>query len=195
MPLQKTFTATDRDAWRTWLASNHASETVVWVLFQKKRTGESCMSYDDSVEEALCFGWIDSIIRRIDENTYARKFTPRTDTANWSELNKRRVAKCIQEGRMTAVGLAKITYADPSNYKGSTTRGRKSPRQPASLPAFMAKGLHTNEKAWKNFSAMPPSHQRNYILWITTAKRDETRERRLKEAIRMLNQNKRLGLK
>jgi uncharacterized protein YdeI (YjbR/CyaY-like superfamily) len=195
MPLQKTFKATDRDTWRTWLASNHASETVVWVLFQKKHTGESGMSYDDSVEEALCFGWIDSIIKRIDENTYARKFTPRTDAANWSELNKRRVAKCIQEGRMTAIGLAKITYANPGDYQGSTTGARKAPRQPASLPAFMAKGLRASERAWKNFSAMPPSHQRNYILWITTAKREETRERRLNEAIRLLNQNKRLGLK
>jgi uncharacterized protein YdeI (YjbR/CyaY-like superfamily) len=194
MPLQKTFKATDRETWRTWLASNHASETVVWVLFQKKHTGESCMSYDDSVEEALCFGWIDSIIKRIDDKTYARKFTPRIDSANWSELNKRRVAKCIQEGRMTEIGLAKVTYADPGNYKASRPGG-KTQRQPLSVPAFMSKGLRANEKAWKNFSTMPPSHQRNYILWISSAKLEETRERRLKEAIRMLNNNKQLGLK
>ena len=96
---------------------------------------------------------------------------------------------------MTEIGLAKVTYADPGNYKGAARLDRKSSRQPASLPAFMAKGLRANEEAWKNFSSMPPSHQRNYILWITSAKLDETRERRLKEAIRMLNQNKRLGLK
>jgi uncharacterized protein YdeI (YjbR/CyaY-like superfamily) len=195
MPIQKTFKATDRNAWRTWLTSNHASETEVWLVFQKKHTGESSMPYEDSVEEALCFGWIDSIIKRIDENTYARKFTPRTDTANWSELNKRRVAKCIQEGRMTEIGLAKVTYSNPGTYKGSANPARKSPRKPSPLPAFMAKTLRANEKAWKSFSAMPPSHQRNYIMWITMAKRDETRERRLKEAIRMLNQNKPLGLK
>jgi len=195
MAIQKSFKATDRDTWRAWLASNHALENEVWVLFQKKHTGESCMSYDDSVEEALCFGWIDSIVKRIDENTYTRKFTPRTDTANWSELNKRRAAKCIQEGRMTEIGLAKITYSNPGTYKGSASPGSKSLRQPPALPAFMAKGLRANEKAWKNFSSMPPSHQRNYIVWITMAKRDETRERRLKEAIRMLNQNKPLGLK
>jgi len=152
------------------------------------------MSYDDSVEEALCFGWIDSIIKSIDDKTYARKFTPRTDSENWSELNKRRVAKCIQEGRMTEIGLAKVTYADPGNYEASRPGG-KTQRQPLSVPAFMSKGLRANEKAWKNFSTMPPSHQRNYILWISSAKLEETRERRLKEAIRMLNNNKQLGLK
>src|SRR5215469_9267504 len=116
MPLQKTFKAPDRNTWRSWLASNHASENEVWVIYQKKHTGESCISYEDSVEEALCFGWIDSIIKRIDDKSYARKFTPRTNVENWSELNKKRAAKCIQEGRMTEIGRAKITYANPESY-------------------------------------------------------------------------------
>jgi uncharacterized protein YdeI (YjbR/CyaY-like superfamily) len=153
------------------------------------------MSYEDSVEEALCFGWIDSIIKRIDEDSFARKFTPRTDTTNWSELNKKRVAKCIQEGRMTEIGLAKVSYSDPAIYKGRNPRAaRLLPKSP-SLPGFMANALQAHDKAWKSFNAMPPSHQRNYILWITMAKRTETREKRLKEAIQLLNENKRLGLK
>jgi len=153
------------------------------------------MSYEDSVEEALCFGWIDSIIKRIDDNTFARKFTPRTDSENWSELNKKRVAKCIQEGRMTEIGLAKISYTNPETYKSPARASAKPTRKPLAVPAFMAKALQANQKAWKSFDAMPPSHQRNYILWITMAKRAETREKRLKEAIQMLNKNQRLGLK
>src|SRR5256712_10808633 len=96
MKTLKTFRAGDRESWRAWLTKNHASEREVWVVFPKKHTGEKCMSYEDSVEEALCHGWIDSIIKRIDDETYARKFTPRTNNENWSEVNKRRVAKCIR---------------------------------------------------------------------------------------------------
>jgi hypothetical protein len=109
MKILKTFERRT-ESWRAWLAKNHASEREVWVIFPKKHTGEKCMSYEDSVEEALCHGWIDSIIKRIDDQTYARKFTPRTDNLNWSDVNKRRVAKCIREGRMTEIGLAKIAY-------------------------------------------------------------------------------------
>jgi len=147
------------------------------------------MSYEESVEEALCYGWIDSIIKRIDEDTYARKFTPRTDGANWSEVNKRRVEKCIREGRMTEIGLAKIKYAN------ATARPR--PRLPKKLevPDFMAKALKRNPDAWKNFKALAPSYQRYYIGWIILAKREETREKRLNEAIRLLAENKKLGLK
>jgi len=195
MPPQKTFKATDRDTWRTWLATNHACEREVWVVFQKKHTNASCMSYEDSVEEALCFGWIDSLIKRIDENTFARKFTPRTDTTTWSDLNKKRVAKCIQQGRMTEIGLAKVSYPDPGIYKGRNPRATRNLPKTLSLPGFMEKALRAHDKAWKSFNSMPTSHQRNYILWITTAKRTETREKRLKEAIQLLNENKPLGLK
>jgi uncharacterized protein YdeI (YjbR/CyaY-like superfamily) len=186
---QKTFRATDRGEWRAWLDENYATQKEVWVVFLKKHTGESCMSYEESVEEALCFGWIDSIVKRLDDATYARKFTPRTDSENWSDINKRRVAKCIQEGRMTEVGLAKINYSN-AERPPRPTRPKEVP-----VPTFMTRALRTNPKAWANFNALAPSYQRNYTLWITMAKQEETRERRLKEAIRMLAQNKKLGLK
>lgn len=147
------------------------------------------MSYEDSVEEALCHGWIDSIIKRIDENRYARKFTPRTDNQNWSELNKRRVAKLIREGRMTEIGLAKVKYSK------AESQPRKSRPEVLSVPAFLEQGLRQNKRAWENFIRLAPSHKRNYILWITMAKREETRAKRLQEAIQLLVQNKKLGLK
>ncbi len=184
----KTFRAKDRESWRTWLAANHASEREVWVVFPKKQTGESCMSYEESVEEALCHGWIDSIIKRIDENRYARKFTPRTDNQNWSELNKRRVAKLIQEGRMTEIGLTKVSYAK--------TEPQPRKPKPESLidAAFVEEGLRKEKQAWENFIRLAPSYKRRYVVWISMAKREETRAKRLQESIRLLRENKKLPL-
>jgi uncharacterized protein YdeI (YjbR/CyaY-like superfamily) len=153
------------------------------------------MSYEDAVEEALCYGWIDSLVRRIDDNIFARKFTPRTNTANWSETNKRRVAKCIREGRMTAMGMSKITFANPHQKPVLSSSSQKAKAKSAPVPAFMRKALMAYPQVWKNFSSLPPSHQRRYAMWVTVAKRQETREKRLAEAIRMLGKNERLGLK
>jgi uncharacterized protein YdeI (YjbR/CyaY-like superfamily) len=196
MKAMKRFAATDRSTWRSWLAANYASEREVWVVFQKKHTGQICLSYEDSVEEALCFGWIDSTVRRLDDDSYARKFTPRIDNANWSESNKRRVAKCIKDGRMTAIGLAKVAYANPENYQ-APAKLSANPAKPiaVAIPSFLSKALRADATVWKNFNSLPPSHQCSYIGWITQAKREETQERRLNEAIRMLAENKRLGLK
>ena len=189
MKNRKTFRARDRESWRAWLAQNHASEREVWVVFPRKQTGERCMSYEDSVEEALCHGWIDSIIKRVDDNSYARKFTPRSDNQNWSELNKRRVAKLIQEGRMTEIGLAKI------GYSSAEPKPRPAIPKVVTLPAFMEQALRKKKKAWENFESLAPSHRRNYIVWVTWAKREETRAKRLQEAIQLLSVNKKLGLK
>jgi uncharacterized protein YdeI (YjbR/CyaY-like superfamily) len=186
---QNIYRATDRESWRAWLTANHAAVKEVWVLFPKKNTGQPCMSYEDSVEEALCFGWVDSIIKRVDDETYARKFTPRTDKVNWSEVNKRRVAKCIREGRMTEIGMAKIQYSE------SSKQSRPAIPKVVPVPSFMIKAMEAKPTALANFNALPPSEQRRYALWVTMAKRQETRERRLRESIEMLAANRRLGLK
>lgn len=172
---------------RRKLVENHASETEAWLVFQKSRTGRKCMSYDDAVEEAFCYGWIDSIIQRIDDESYARKFTPRSNNLKWSELNKRRIAKLIQEKRMTQVGLAKIDYSSPE-------RNRPRPqRKVLSVPKFLETALRSNHKAWENFRRLAPSYQRNYVGWISAAKREETRQKRLEEAIQLLAENKNWG--
>src|SRR5215475_2956878 len=147
MKAMKRFAATDRSTWRSWLAANYASKREIWVVFQKKHTGRICMSYEDAVEEALCFGWIDSTVKRLDDDSYARKFTPRTDSTNWSESNKRRIAKCIKEGRMTAIGLAKVAYANPENYQAPAKLSAKSPKwsaKPSALPLFITRALRAN---------------------------------------------------
>ena len=189
MEMLRTFQATDRKTWRSWLNKNHATEREVWVVFPKAWTGKQCMSYDDAVEEALCHGWIDGIIQRVNDKSYARKFTPRTNTLKWSELNKRRVAKLIQEGRMTGAGLAKIGYSDPEQTRP------KVRRKPLPVPGFMETALRAKQKAWENFERLAPSYQRNYVGWITAARREDTRQKRLEEAIQLLSENKKLGLK
>jgi uncharacterized protein YdeI (YjbR/CyaY-like superfamily) len=189
MEITKTATAADRTAWRAWLEKNHATEKEVWLVYYKKGTGKPCATYEESLEEALCFGWIDSLIQKIDEEKYARKFNPRRAGSKWSELNKHLVAKLVKEGRMTAAGLATVDFKLPP------AEGERPKREPLPLPEWLKEGLMTSPKAWENFNHLPPSHRRNYIGWISEAKREETRQRRIREAILMLEKNERLGLR
>ena len=111
MKITQTFNAPDRAAWREWLAKHGATESEIWLVYYKAGTGKPTISYEDSLEEALCFGWVDSIIQKIDEEKYARKFTPRKAGSKWFELNKHLVAKLVREGRMTEAGKAKVEFS------------------------------------------------------------------------------------
>ena len=111
MATRKTLYVTNRDEWRDWLAKHGQSETEVWLIYYKKDSGRPRIPYDDAVEEALCFGWIDSIVKRMDDEKFAQKFTPRRDSSRWSALNTQRVRKLMREGRMTEAGLAKLDLA------------------------------------------------------------------------------------
>jgi uncharacterized protein YdeI (YjbR/CyaY-like superfamily) len=189
MQISQSFTAPDRAAWHAWLAEHGSSTTEIWLVYYKAATGKPGISYQDSLEEALCFGWVDSLIQKIDEEKYARKFTPRKAGSKWSELNKHLVAKLIQEGRMTEIGLAKVDF--PLSEAPATRP--KRPQLP--LPDWLKVGLMTSPRAWENFQKLAPSHQRNYIGWISDAKKEETRQRRIQEAIGRLEKNETLGLK
>jgi uncharacterized protein YdeI (YjbR/CyaY-like superfamily) len=190
MPISKTLHVTNRDEWRAWLVEHHTTETEVWLIYFKKQSGQDRIPYDEAVEEALCFGWIDSIVKRIDEDQYAQKFTPRRDYTKWSRLNQARMRKLVENGRMTEFGLAKY-QPSPSNDRPPGERVRAEP-EPA---RFVEEAFAASPTAWKNFQALPPSHRRNYLGWIMAAKREETRLRRLQEAVSLLEQNKKLGLK
>jgi len=191
MNMFKTLHVTNREDWREWLEKNHDKEKEVWLIFYKKHTGQPRVLYDDAVEEALCFGWIDSIIKRIDDEKYAQKFTPRKPDSKWSELNKKRVKKMIQEDRMTEAGLALINAAKKS---GKWEQVISQPKE-LNIPPGIKDALSANKKAWENFNNLAPSYKKQYIGWITTAKKEETRQRRLKEAVEVLAQGKKLGLK
>ena len=182
---------TNRKDWRGWLRKNHNSQNEVWLIYYKKHTRKKRILYDDAVEEALCFGWIDSIVKRIDEEKYAQKFTPRKSNSQWSELNKKRAMKMINEKKMTKTGLIKIEKAKKNGKWTETVLNRKR----FVLTPVMKKEFSANKKAWENFNKLAPSYKKHYIGWISSAKKKETRDKRLKEALKNLEQGKKLGIK
>jgi uncharacterized protein YdeI (YjbR/CyaY-like superfamily) len=175
----------DRRQWRAWLQKHHASSPGVWLVFHKEDTGVESVAYEDSVREALCFGWIDSLIKGIDERRYSRKFTPRLSTSKWSAANRKRWAELEAAGLLTAAGLA-----------SAPTDNAYDPRpEIPDLPSYIAEALQTNTAAWIAFQQLPRSCRREYVTWIHTAKRQETREKRIRESIALLAAGKKLGLR
>jgi uncharacterized protein YdeI (YjbR/CyaY-like superfamily) len=172
-----------RPQWRRWLKQNHATSAGVWLVFHKG-TGTKGLSYEDSVREALCFGWIDSLIKRLDDERYARKFTPRKPTSNWSETNRRRWAELKDAGLLARAGIA----AAPAD---NTPAKPKIPE----LPAYLARTLKANPGAWRFFQQLAPTYRRQFVAWIHMARRPETREKRIRESIALLAAGKKLGLK
>ncbi len=174
-----------RGAWRRWLATHHASSPGIWVLRHKQHTGVAAMPYEDLVREALCYGWIDSLVKRVDDNRYAIKVTPRKPTSRWSAINRTRWTRLEAAGLLAAPGLS-----------AAPTEKSYAPRpQIAQLPAYIARAFKANAKVWQNFRTLAPTYRRHFVVWIDTAKRPETRERRIREAIALLAAGKKLGLK
>jgi len=174
-----------RAEWRRWLAKHHASSPGIWLLRHKQHTGVESMAYEDLVCEALCFGWVDSLIKRVDDNCYAIKVTPRKPTSKWSDINRKRWKELQAAGLLAPPGLT----AAPT---GNSYAAR--PRIPE-LPAYIAKAFKTNAKAWQHFQALAPTYRRDFVVWIHIAKRPETREKRIRESIELLAAGKKLGLK
>jgi uncharacterized protein YdeI (YjbR/CyaY-like superfamily) len=171
--------------WRAWLAKHHTSSPGIWLVFYKKHTRVTSISYDDSVREALCFGWVDSLVKRLDQDRYLLKFTPRKPTSKWSDSNRKRWAELKTAGLLMPAGLD----AAPTN-----NRYGPLPKIPA-LPSYIAKAFKTNPKAWNFFQGLAPTSRRQFVGWIHTAKRPESREARIRESIRLLAAGKKLGLK
>ncbi len=177
--------------WREWLANNNDKETEIWLIFFKKDTGKPSMEYESSVEEALCFGWIDSIIKKIDESKYARKFTPRKDNSNWSEANKKRVERLINNQRMTDIGLVKIETAKQNGQWDKPDR----PDISFDIPEEFKKALDKNNEAKEYFEQLALTYRKQFIGWIVVTKRPETKEKRINESIKLLAKGQKLGLK
>jgi uncharacterized protein YdeI (YjbR/CyaY-like superfamily) len=180
----KTVDPRTAEKWRQWLAAHHDSATEVWLVFHKQHTGRDCLTYEDAVQEALCYGWVDSLIKRLDDDRYARKFTPRNADSRWSTLNRKRYAALKAAGRLAPAGLK----------RPPTARSGDAPA-PRPVPTYVLTALAADPLARARFEALPPSHRRQYLAWIDSAKREETRRRRLEQAVQMLSAGKRLGLK
>ena len=182
----ETLDVRSRQKWRKWLKEHYDSKSEIWLVFHKVHTGITCISYNDAVEEALCFGWIDSIIRRLDDARYARKFTPRKAGSKWSTINRRRYADLKSRALLAAPGWK----------RAPTSRSGDAPRlSVSSLPSYIEETLKTDPRAWQYFKQLAPSYQRAYIGWIESAKREETKEKRLREALSLLAAGRKLGLK
>ena len=171
--------------WRAWLEQHHASSRGVWLVFHKRHTGEASISSAEANREVLCYGWIDSLVKRLDADRYAIKMTPRKPTSKWSAINRKRWAELKAAGRLTPAGLAAAPTAN--TYA-------PLPEIPV-LPSYIAKAFKANATAWKFFNSLPPRERRNFVVWIHMAKLPETRERRIRESVALLSARKRLGLK
>jgi uncharacterized protein YdeI (YjbR/CyaY-like superfamily) len=180
----------NRDDWRDWLQKNHNSEKEVWLVHYKRRTGKATIPYDDAVEEALCFGWIDSTIRKLDEEKYAQRYTPRRRHSKWSKLNVARARKMVERGRMTKAGLVRFSEAK-KDHKGT---GERVATRTLTLPPALKEALVSNKNAWENFSDFAPSYRRLYIGWVMDAKREETRKKRIEQVVKWAAKKKKPGM-
>lgn len=158
----------------------------MWLVYHKAHSGIASVSYDDSVCEALCFGWVDSLIKRLDGDRYARKFTPRKPGSNWSDSNRKRWKEMKAAGLLATAGKAAAPTAN---------RPAAPPVLPKAIPAYIAAALKANAKAWSYFQKLPQTHRREFLMWIHSAKRDETRQKRIRETIRLLSAGEKLGLR
>lgn len=180
-----TLRVTSRRHWRAWLTAHHTSSPGVWLVFYKAHTGAKSIAYEDAVREALCFGWIDSLVKRLDDDRFALKVTPRQRTSKWSEKNRKRWVELEAGHLLTPAGLA-----------AAPTSNTYAPRPVIpDLPVYIGKALRQNSRAWKFFQELAPTYRRAFVVWIHTAKRPETRDRRIRESISLLAAGKKLGLK
>ena len=179
MHISNTLYVTDRKRWREWLRQHHTTEPEVWLVYYRKNSGKPCIPYDDAVEEAVCFGWIDSTVKKLDDERTAQRFTPRKPQSKWSELNKERARRLIECGRMRAAGFAKLGTALEDDFE---------------VPADIIKELKADKRAWENFQRFPESYKRIRVGFIEAArKRPNEFRKRLTYFLKMTAQGKKFG--
>ena len=181
---------TDRMGWRKWLEKNHLKCEEVWLRYYKKHSGKPRIPYNDAVEEALCFGWIDGKIKRINEEYYIQRFTPRRSGSRWSKYNIDRVNKLIKSGQMQPAGLKAYKQAMEKPELIYDDRRDGNPSEPEDLMTALKK----NEKALKNFKNFTQSSRRMYIGWLNSAKKPETRIRRINKIVELSEKNIKPGM-
>jgi uncharacterized protein YdeI (YjbR/CyaY-like superfamily) len=174
----------NREEWRTWLEANHTLVQGIWLIYYKKPSGKPRIPYDDAVEEALCFGWIDGKIRSVNEDYYMQWFTPRRKGSRWSKLNMSRIEKLINENRMKPAGLT--AYDEVIRKPNLVYNTRKEAN--SIVPDDLIEALKKNPVALNNFMSFPPSSRKLYVFWLNDAKREDTRKKRI---IRIVDQSER----
>ncbi|MBC7920724.1 MAG: YdeI/OmpD-associated family protein [Ferruginibacter sp.] len=175
----KTFRPGSRPEWRNWLLENHRSESSVWLIYAKVNSGIPSVRYQEAVEEALCFGWIDSKVQPVDENSYQQLFSVRKPSSVWSKVNKEKVTELIRQGLMTEAGLQSTEVAKKN---GSWTILDDAER--LILPAALQAAFEENPAAARYFHSLSRTTKRNVLQWIALAKRPETIQKRIRETLR-----------
>lgn len=181
----ETIYASDRTPWREWLEKNHRTSPGIWLIYYKVKSGKPSVRYNEAVKEALCFGWIDSKVKSLDEERYMQIFTPRKLKSVWSKLNKQYIEEIIEQGLMTEVGFKKI---DAAKQDGSWTALDEI--EALIIPMDLKQALEANEAANQNFETFSNSLKKNILFWINSAKRPETRLKRIEQTISSAAQNR-----
>jgi len=169
----------DRDRWREWLEAHHAEKREAWLVHTKKGHQGTALGYEEAVEEALCFGWIDGLLNRLDERRYILRYSPRRRNSVWSVNNIERVERLIREGRMTEAGLQKIEEAKENGQWDAAIERE----QVDVIPPELDKALRRKKGALAAYRALTPSHKKRYLYWLQSAKRAETRQRRIAKIV------------
>jgi uncharacterized protein YdeI (YjbR/CyaY-like superfamily) len=192
MNLGKTLYVKNRNQWRSWLSKHHRSSSEIWLVYYKKNSGKPRIPYNDAVEEALCYGWIDSTLKPIDEECYAQRYSPRRKNSALSELNKERVRRLIKARKMTRFGLESIRHhMDGESKRSFLPRNLKT----FTLPHDILKELKADPVVWRNFSAFPEHYKVIRVGWIDASRhRPHIFKVRLGYFIKMTAKNKRFGM-
>ncbi len=187
MKLGKTLYVINRKDWRSWLSKNHSKEKEIWLIYYKKASGKPRIPYNDAVEEALCFGWIDSTAKAIDDEKYAQRFTPRRKGSQFSQANREKVREMIARKKMTKAGLDAIAHA----FDLSKDHPEKFRISPDIMKAFKK-----DDEAWENFQKFPTRYQRTRIGFVESRRRHGKIpfEKSLYHLIKMSAKNKRFGI-
>ncbi len=187
IPKTNTFYAEDRASWRKWLADNHDSYPGIWLVYYKKGSGKTRVNYDEAVEEALCFGWIDSTLNPIDELCYMQLYTPRKPKSGWSKLNKDRIEKLIANGLMTPAGMAKIEIAQQNGMWSKLDHV-----EAFTIPAELCLAFDNNPQALAYYNSLASSNKKMILYHINNTNKLETRMNRINDIIAAANNNKML---
>ena len=180
MEIGKTLDVSNRLAWRKWLRENHTTEPEIWLVYYSKASGKPRIPYNDAVDEALCFGWIDSIVKKLDSERRAQRFTPRRPGSKLSPMNKERVRRLVAARRMTQAGLASVGATLDEDFE---------------VPSDILEALKGDQTAWNNFQAFPESYKRIRVGWIDGARRwPEIFQQRLSYFLNMTAKNNRFGM-
>ncbi len=180
-----TFCPNSREQWRKWLETNHLTSSGVWLIYYKVKSGKPSVRYSEAVKEALCFGWIDSKVKSLDEERYMQIFTPRKPKSVWSKLNKQYIEELIEQGLIAKAGLDKIAMAKQNGSWNSLDA-----IEALIIPSDLNQALEANKTAKDYFEALSNSSKKNILFWIESAKRPQTRLKRIEQTVNSAAQNK-----